>query len=143
MLMFRLFEIDDIKELASNAIDKAVTNADEETLLKYAKYNKDNGSAFTGLLNDRIICAAGIHRRHGTSGHLWSVFTKSAIIHKKTVFKSIKLMFDIVIKEHGFKNVITESRKGFTESQRLLEHLGFEKQRRSFNDDYLFYKRLL
>ena len=141
MLTFRIFEIDDIKELAKDAIDEAVKLADEETLLKYAKYHKDNGSAFTGLLNGKVVCAAGLHRRRGGSSHLWSVFAKSAIVHKKMVFKSIKLMMDCVINSNGIKKIITESRKGFPQSQRLIEHLGFEKQRRSFNDDYYFYKK--
>jgi hypothetical protein len=143
MLKFRLFEIDDIKELAKNAIDKSITNVDDETLLKYARYHKDNGSAFTGLLNDRVVCAAGIHNRRANSGHLWSIFTKSAMIHKKTVFKSLKLMLDAVIKSNELKKIITESRKSFAESQRLIEHLGFEKQRHSFNDDYYFYKKVI
>jgi len=143
MLTFRHFEIDDIKELAKNAIDESVKLADEETLLKYAKYHKDNGSAFTGTLNGKVVCAAGIHNRHGNSGHLWSIFTKSVIVHKKTVFKSIKVMFDCVSKCNDFKKVITESRIGFPQSQRLIEHLGFEKQRRSFNNDYFFYKKVI
>jgi len=143
MLIFRPFEIDDIKEIAKNAIDESVKMADEKTLLKYAKYHKDNGSAFTGLLNDKIICAAGLHRRRAGSSHLWSIFTKSAIIHKKTVFKSIKLMMDCVVEAGEIKKVITESRIGFSQSQRLIEHLGFERQRRSFDNNYYFYKKVI
>ena len=143
MLKFRSFEIEDIKELYQNAIDDIVSNTSETDLLKYAEINKNAGPAFTGLLNDKPICAAGIHLRRGKSGHLWSVLSKSASNHKKTVFKSLKLMLGIVIKQNGLRKIITESRKGFPQSQRLIEHLGFIRQRHSFRDDYYFYRKVI
>lgn len=143
MIEFRLFEIDDIKELTMTAIDKSVRCTQECDLLKYARMNKQSGPAFTGIYNGRPICAAGINLRKNNSGHLWSIFTRSAQIHKKSVFKSLKLMFDLVIKNNALKKIVTESRKGFTESQTLIEHLGFEKQRRSFSDDYYFYRKVV
>ena len=140
---FRLFEIDDIKELAKTAVDKLVNRSSECDLLQYAEMNKQSGPAFTGLYKGRPICAAGINLRRNNSGHLWSIFTMSAQIHKKAVFKSLKLMLDLVIQNNNLKKIVTESRKGFIESQTLIEHLGFERQRRSFSNDYYFYRKVV
>jgi len=143
MIEFRLFEVDDIKELSKTAIDRVVVESDEDTLLKYAYINKITGPAFTGLIDDKPVCAAGLHLRKGNTGHLWSVFTKQAVRHKKEMLESLKTMLDIVIEENDIRKVVTESRIDFPASQTLIEHLNFIRQRRTFNNDYYFYKRTI
>jgi hypothetical protein len=143
MLEIRRFEIDDFKELAKNATDKTVIEADEKTLLENAVINKNYGPAFTGLYDGKPICAGGILLRKGNSGRPWLLFTKEAAAHKKTVLRSLKKILDILVETNGLKKLFTELRIGLPESQRLLEHLGFKKQRRGFNNDYYLYKKVI
>lgn len=143
MIVFKQLDIKDVIEVAKDAIDALPRNASEQDLIKYAKCHKSNGAAFTGFIDNEPIIVTGFHRRHKNDGVLWSIISRKALKHKKTLFKSIKLMLECFIHSCGIKKMLAESKTCFPEANRLLEHLGFVKQRRTFNKEYDFYKRVI
>jgi len=143
MIVFKQLEIKDVIDVAKNAIDALPRNASEDTLIKYAEYHKANGAAYTGYINNQPVLVTGFHRRHKNDGVLWSIISKDALKHKKTVFKSLRLMLECFISSSGITKMLAETKTCFPEANRLLEHLGFVKQRRTFNKEYDFYKRVI
>ena len=89
MIVFKQLNPVDVLEVAKNAIDSLPRNASEAKLLEYAEFHRNNGTAFTGYIDNKPVLVAGFHRRHKNDGVLWSIISKDAIKYKKTMFKSI------------------------------------------------------
>lgn len=142
MLKFEKTKPEDFLEIVRNSTDPANNNLPDDIVLKQGNNLINSGVAFTGLLNGKIICVAGLRLKRQGIGHIWSMFSKDTLKFKITVFRSIKSMLDCVIKSFEIHKIQSESRKGFDQSQRLLEHLGFIRQRRDMNKDYYFYLRV-
>ena len=138
MMYVRLYSPDDAKQLVFNAVDKA---ANMDGWEQWAVINGNSGPAYTGLVGDKIVCAAGIRIVREGVGHLWSVFSSDIGQNKLSVFRGVKSMLEILIKEFNFTRLRTESRIGFPESQRLLEHLGFKQGRIIMNKTHYSYFR--
>lgn len=141
MLKFEKSKPDDFLAIARNSTDDLNDTLPDDLILKQGMNLINSGVAFTGLLNGQIICIAGIQIKRQGVGHIWSMFSKETLKLKITVFRSIKIMLDCVIKNFEIHKIQSESRKGFEQSQRLLEHLGFVRQRRDMNKNYYFYLR--
>lgn len=142
MLKFEKSKPEDFLEIVRNSTDPANNNLPDDIVLKQGNNLINSGVAFTGLLNGKIICVAGLKLKRQGIGHIWSMFSKDTLKFKITVFRGIKTMLDCVIKNFEIHKIQSESRKGFDQSQRLLEHLGFIRQRRDMNKDYYFYLRV-
>jgi len=89
------------------------------------------------------VIVTGMCRRHKNDGFLWSIISKEVSKHKKTVLKSLKIMLNCYITNNGIKKVLAETSVNLPEGGRLLQHLGFVKQRRTFNNEHCFYKKVI
>lgn len=127
---FRQFEVSDIEAIKASAVDETVRDMPDDILRAGAELNLKCGPAFTYFKDGKIIGAAGIRIVRKGVGHLWAMFSQEIRNCKKDFFRSTITMLDIVIKEFGIKKLRTESRIGFPTSQRFLEHLMFDRQRR-------------
>lgn len=138
MFKIRPFEEKDAAILCPTAIDNILHN-NEPHWKKWAKKNKKAGPAYTALYNGKPILAGGIRLLENNIGWVWLVLSPSIRQCKLTALRSIKTMMSILIDEFEFVSLVTESRKGFDASQRLLEHLGFKRMKEETAIFY-FYK---
>ena len=139
--MYKLipFKAEHADRLCPDAIDPTAREGWKE----WAEINAKYGVGYTGIdSNGDLMFAAGIRFKKDGVGDIWSVFSKHIRDNKKATFRTLVNILKIVIKEFGIKKVRSESRIGFEESQRMLEHLGFKRQRRNMiNGKYYFYLR--
>ena len=84
--------------------------------------------AFTGIVNDKPIFAAGMKMIWGQVAEGWVIASSDMWKHPLGVAKAIKKDFARVAKEHNIKRVQTAIRKDFTQGQRFAEWLGLENE---------------
>ena len=84
--------------------------------------------AFTGIVNDKPICAAGMKMIWGQVAEGWVIASSDMWNHPLSVAKAIKKDFARVAKENNITRVQSAIRKDFSEGQRFAEWLGLEKE---------------
>ena len=138
MLKLIPFEAEHAKELCPDAID-----SDAHEMESMGEFYELCDAAYTGMSADgKIVCAFGIVIKKDGVADVWSIFTQQSKKCPKSVFKTLVTMLDILIETFGLKKLRSQSRIGFQESQQLLEHLGFKRQRRNMiNGKNYFYAR--
>ena len=84
--------------------------------------------AFTGLVNNKPIFAAGMKMVWGQVAEGWVIATSEMWKHPLGVAKAIKKDFARVAKENNITRVQSAIRKDFKEGLRFAEWLGLEKE---------------
>ena len=84
--------------------------------------------AFTGIVNDNPIFAAGMKMVWGQVAEGWVIATDEMWKHPIAISKAIKKDFARVAKEHNIKRVQSGIRKDFKEGIRFAEWLGLERE---------------
>ena len=141
MIELRPFKIEDAEQVCSESID--------DTAIKQMPIWKNNeklilesGIAQSGYLDNQLVFVAGMIFTKNGQAELWAIFSKKLIMHKKTLLRSLRtVLFDFVIPANNIKRITVLSRKGFSQSQTLLKHLGFNKC--DVIQDYYLYERLI
>ena len=93
-----------------------------------AKNLEQDHLAFTGMVNDKPIFAAGMKMICGQVAEGWVIASNDMWKYPLGVAKAIKKDFARVAKEHNIKRVQTAIRKDFTQGQRFAEWLGLENE---------------
>ena len=138
MLEFIAYKKEHAESLCKSAVDPDAMDNWEEN----ARLSEEYGVGCTGLLDGVPVCAFGAVCRTNGSGDVWFIMSRRAGLYKMTVLRGVKKLLNTYFKDCGFKRLRSTSKKGFAESQRLLEFLGFERQRRDMiNGKYYFYRR--
>jgi len=84
--------------------------------------------AFTGIVNDEPIFAAGMKMIWGQVAEGWVIATKDIWKNPLAVARAIKKDFARVAREHDIERVQTAIRKDFKQGQRFAEWLGLENE---------------
>ena len=84
--------------------------------------------AFTGIINDKPIFAAGMKMVWGQVAEGWVIATNEMWKYPLSIAKAIKKDFARVAKENNIIRVQSAIRKDFKEGQRFAEWLGLEKE---------------
>jgi len=84
--------------------------------------------AFTGIVNNKPIFAAGMKMIWGQVAEGWVIASSDMWKYPLGVAKAIKKDFAKVAKEHNIKRVQTAIRKDFIKGQRFAEWLGLENE---------------
>ena len=84
--------------------------------------------AFTGIVNNKPIFAAGMKMVWGQVAEGWVIATDEMWKHPIAISKAIKKDFARVAKEHNIKRVQSGIRKDFKEGIRFAEWLGLERE---------------
>ena len=84
--------------------------------------------AFTGIINDKPIFAAGMKMVWGQVAEGWVIATNEMWKYPLSIAKAIKKDFARVAKENNITRVQSAIRKDFSEGQRFAEWLGLEKE---------------
>ena len=93
-----------------------------------AKNLEQDHLAFTGMVNNKPIFAAGMKMIWGQVAEGWVIATSEMWKHPLGVAKAIKKDFARVAKENNITRVQSAIRKDFSEGQRFAEWLGLEKE---------------
>lgn len=141
MIKIRRFRAEDAEVLCPDAIDISL-HATGTYWRVWAKVNEITGPAYTGYdESGQLLGAAGIHMVRPGVGNVWAVFSPDIKNCKAGIYRALKRMMQILIKDFEFTKLRTDSRKGFAVSQRFLEHLGFKRLRRETEDKYYYILR--
>jgi len=89
---------------------------------------EQQGLAFTGLVNDEPIFAAGMKPIWKGVAEGWVLATAKVWDHPLLVARAIKKDFARVAREHDIERVQTAIRKDFKQGQRFAEWLGLENE---------------
>ena len=104
------------------------SDAEFVTLQGDAKNLEQDHLAFTGMVNNKPIFAAGMKMIWGQVAEGWVIASSDMWKHPLGVAKAIKKDFARVAKEHNIKRVQTAIRKDFTQGKRFAEWLGLENE---------------
>jgi len=169
-VMLRKFEAKDAELLAKESVDPAAAEqlewaaVNEEAGPAYTGYIKkfkvkslkckieEEESSKLKVKSEKfkieeeeiILGCAGIRMIRPGVGEVWAVFSNKINTHRKELFRAVRDMLNILIEDFSpeFTKLRASSRIGFEASQRLLEHLGFERARRRWNGHYIYVKRI-
>jgi hypothetical protein len=89
---------------------------------------EQQGLAFTGLVNDEPIFAAGMKPLWKGVAEGWVLATANVWKHPLLVARAIKKDFARVAKEHGLWRVQTAVRSNFAEGLRFAKWLGLKDE---------------
>jgi len=93
-----------------------------------AKNLEQDNLAFTGMVNNKPIFAAGMKIVWGNVAEAWLIATDEMWEHPIGIAKAIKKDFARNAKEHNIKRVQTAIRKDFKEGIKFAEWLGMERE---------------
>ena len=93
-----------------------------------AKNLEQDDLAFTGLVNNKPIFAAGMKMIWGQVAEGWVIATQDVWNNPLSVAKAIKKDFARIAKENNITRVQTSIRKDFEQGQRFAEWLGLENE---------------
>ena len=93
-----------------------------------AKNLEQDNLAFTGIINNQPIFAAGMKMIWGRVAEGWVIATEEMWKHPLGVARAIKKDFARVAREHNIERVQTGIRKDFKQGQRFAEWLGLERE---------------
>src|SRR3989304_53932 len=88
----------------------------------------DAGKAFTLMANSTIVGCGGVMIREPGLGEAWIIATPGIRKYKKTIFKLLSNMLEMIIRENKLRRVEALCPKGFESGTRLLEHLRFTNE---------------
>lgn len=94
---------------------------------KWVKGWRNNGPAFTLVVDGEIVGCAGVVLMEWSRGEAWTLLSSLFYKYKKTTFKAIKNVLDSIIRDKKLRRVQAVIYEG-TEKVcgNFLEHLGFE-----------------
>lgn len=134
----REFVVGDGDILVPVAIDKSV-----EKWRDWAASMAVAGCAFTGMVDGRVSCAAGIKDEGNGKGTAWAIFSEDCGRYPRAVYRAVRTMLKVCCEEYGFTMLRAESKVGFPASQRFLEHLGFRKVRKTVKGKHFYYRLVI
>jgi hypothetical protein len=89
---------------------------------------EENGLAFTGAVNRKIVASAGIKRIWGNVGEGWVLATYDIWNHPITIARAIKKNFEELAKAHNFKRIQTAVRADFGIGIRFAKWMGLSNE---------------
>jgi len=141
MWRIRQFEAEDADLLCPVAVSSEFHN-NPALWKKWAQACIKFGPAYTALHDGKVIAAAGIRilkdKDGDDVGWVWTVFHPGIKKCKKSAFRSMITLLWILVEKFELKRLVTDSRKGFEASQRLLEHLGFTRLKTETDTHYYY-----
>ena len=84
-----------------------------------------SGRAFTLMADGVIVGCGGVMMPEQGKGEAWIIATPLINKYRKTVFKLLRNMLEMITKKYGLKRVEALCPGKYASGRRLLEHLGF------------------
>jgi len=89
---------------------------------------EQEGMAFTGLINDKVIAAAGMKRVWGNVAEGWFIAKNDVWNYPITIAKAVKQNLDYLAKTNNIKRLQTAVRADFGIGIRFAKWLGFTNE---------------
>jgi RimJ/RimL family protein N-acetyltransferase len=89
---------------------------------------EQDGMAFTGLINDKIVAAAGMKRIWGSVAEGWFLAKNDVWNYPITIAKAVKQNLDYLAKTNNIKRLQTAVRTDFGIGIRFAKWLGFTNE---------------
>lgn len=89
---------------------------------------KDRGPASTLIINEEIVCCAGVTLMGYGRGEAWSLLSGLFYVYKKTSYKAIRDGLNSIIRDKKLRRVqsmVIRNGNGYEARRNFLEHLGF------------------
>lgn len=114
---------------------------------KWVNAWKQNGPAYTLIINGKIVACAGVVLMEWKKGQAWVLLSSLFYQYKKTTYKLIKRFLELIIKTKDLKRVEAFVRPDFEEAINFIKHLGFNFQGLQEcygpnGEDYLMFARI-
>lgn len=109
-----------------DGVEKDIANIDVTDI---AGFYASIGSAFAGLVDDKVIGIGGVYPLWKDWGAAWLFLNQEAHNHKICIFKGIVNRMHELIKKYEIRILSVQCLDNSTEAHRLLNHLGFVKNR--------------
>jgi len=143
MIKMRQAHVEDLILLAEHAMDDSMKGSPYQRL--WAQRHIDCGPAYTAVFEGRVVAAAGVVLTRPGVGDIWITMSrdidKKSYSFMKDALLAMRGMTDVIAETFELKRIRSRSRIGFAASQRLLEHIGFVRQRRTVAGHYLYIRR--
>jgi RimJ/RimL family protein N-acetyltransferase len=106
------------------------------------------GPAYTLKISNRIVGSGGLVCMDAHKAEAWLMLSTLFYKHKHIAIRTLLRKFDELIDEYQFKRIQALVPPGFTEGQRFIEWLGFEKEGtlRKFsheNEDMIMFAKII
>jgi len=98
-----------------------------ENFEAWAKFN-ENGAAFTGLYEGKIVGCAGVRVLWKGVGEAWAVFSPNVIHLVKEAYVYVDKYLQIIMEDHGLWRVQCHVRTDLDIFSHYVENLGFERE---------------
>ena len=89
---------------------------------------EQEGMAFTGLINDKIVAAAGMKKIWGNVAEGWFIAKNDVWNYPITIAKAVKQNLDYLAKTNNIKRLQTAVRADFGIGIRFAKWLGFANE---------------
>jgi hypothetical protein len=105
----------------------------------------DLGTAFTLMVDNKIICCAGVVNHRARVGECWLIASKDFRKYRYIICKTVKNFLKMLAP--FYQRLQMSVREDFIEAQKFAEFVGFEKEglMRNFdanNDNYFLYGKV-
>ena len=100
-----------------------------EQMIPMVEYYNRLGKCFIGVSDGNVLGVGGMFPLWDGAGSVWLFLNKGAKLYKKTVFKILLRYMHNFALEYKLKIVIVECIDDSIEAHRLIQHLGFVKNR--------------
>jgi len=109
-----------------NGLEKELSGED---IIPIIDFYSGLGSIYMGLIDGKVIGLGGVYPLWENSGGCFLFLNEEARNYKKSVFKTLREYMAMLIKKYQIKNLVIECVDGKEEAHRLIEHLGFKKDK--------------
>ena len=109
--------------------DGVESNISGKDIKHIAEYYSTLGMSFIGYIDGSIIGVGGVFPLWKNWGSCWLFLNKDARRYKVSIFKSISSKLDELIKVYNIEILTVQCIDDSMEAHRLLNHLGFIKNR--------------
>jgi len=118
------------KELLANFVYNGVDiNIKGSYIIPVVEFYAKLGECYVGVVDNRVLMVGGVYPLWKDWGGCFLFLNKEGFQYKLSVFKIIKSYIEILVKKYGIKTLTVECIDGVMKAHRLIEHLGFQKNK--------------
>lgn len=120
------FKKDLLNDFIYDGVEKDVSGQDIKDI---AEYYSTLGYSFIGHVDGKVIGVGGVFPLWKSWGSAWLFLNKEAKEYKVSIFKSIVVKMNELVKAYNIEILTIQCLDESMEAHRLLNHLGFTKSR--------------
>jgi len=120
------FDKELLKDFVYNGIERKLSGIQ---ICSMAEFYNRLGESYIGIIDEKVLGVGGIYPLWEGAGSVWLFLNQEARDYKKSVFKALLEYMNMLIKKYEIKTLIVECIDDALEAHRLVQHLGFIKNK--------------